>query len=76
MVISLRKWLRSVRYIFVFVVLVYVISRLFGVFDHWLFPNDPYRSPEGVAVKAGSIPTSDQGEGPLERLKTFYRLGE
>jgi hypothetical protein len=76
MVISLRKWFRSFRYLVVFLVLVYVISKLFGIVDSWIVPSDPYRYPEGSAVKAGGRPHDNDSEGPLERLKTFYRLGE
>ncbi|WP_223066579.1 DUF4227 family protein [Paenibacillus caui] len=77
MVISLRKWLRSLRYLLVFLVLVYVFSKLFGLFESWLSPSDPYHNPEGTAVKAGGTPVlGDDKEGLLERLKIYYRLGE
>lgn len=77
MVISLRKWLRSLRYLVVFVVLVYVLGRLFGFAHLWLIPQDPYRYPEGNVVKAGALTEMpDEHMGMLDRLKAFYELGE
>lgn len=77
MVIPLKKWLRFMRYLLVFFVFVYVFSRLFNVFEVWIKPEDPYRLPEGNAVKAGvSAEQLDSREGMLDRLKVFYQLGE
>ncbi|WP_068696039.1 DUF4227 family protein [Paenibacillus yonginensis] len=77
MVISVRKWLKALRFFLLFCMLVYVFSKLFGIFEHWLNPGDPYRYPEGSAVKAGSMQVhQEEQEDMLERLKLFYRLGE
>ncbi|WP_138493010.1 DUF4227 family protein [Paenibacillus pinistramenti] len=77
MVISIRKWFRLLRFLILFVMLVYVFSKWFGILEHWLYPADPYRYPEGSAVKAGSTAVQQEGqEEMLERLKLFYRLGE
>ncbi|AWB45069.1 DUF4227 domain-containing protein [Paenibacillus sp. CAA11] len=77
MVISVRKGLRALRFLIIFVVLVYVLSKLYGVLGDWTSSVDKYRYPEGSAVKAAGSP-AEQGleESLLDRLKLFYRLGE
>lgn len=78
MVISLRKWLRSMKYIVLFVALAYLLYKMMGAFGGYLFSADKYRIPDGSAVKA--FQTDASGGTGLEymadRLKLFYWYGE
>lgn len=78
MVISLRKWLRSLKYLIAFIVLAYFMYRVLGVLDGYIFPMDKYRIPDGSAVKAFRSGTDgDNAVGVMsERLKLFFWYGE
>jgi hypothetical protein len=78
MVISLRKSLRLMKYLIVFIMLAYSLYKVLGFLDVALLPMDKYRTPEGSAVKAfhaGSMEVVDP-ETPLQRLKLFFWYGE
>lgn len=74
MVISLRKWLRSGKYLLLFAVLAYTLYKAFGLLDEYVFREDKYRMPEGSAVK---VFHADSGmEMMVDRLKLFFWYGE
>jgi hypothetical protein len=78
MVISLRKCLEFIRFGIIFLVLTYLLYRLFTVFGGLINPVDPYRTPKGYAVKAFQL-ESGKSEIELsmgERLRIFYWYGE
>ncbi|WP_019639026.1 DUF4227 family protein [Paenibacillus fonticola] len=78
MVISLRKYLRTLRLIVVFCALTYLLYKMIGLFGVFLFPADKYRIPDGAAVKAFHIERSNSMglEYMADRLKLFYWYGE
>ena len=66
------------KYVIVFVMLVYTLYKVMGFLDAVFLPMDKYRIPEGSAVKAfhaGSLDTLEP-ETPLQRLKLFFWYGE
>ncbi|MBW4838066.1 MAG: YqzK family protein [Paenibacillaceae bacterium] len=78
MVISLRKWLRSGKYLILFVMLAYTLYKALGLLDDYVFREDKYRVPEGSAVKVfrEGVPGSAEMETMTERLKLFFWYGE
>ncbi|MUG44753.1 DUF4227 family protein [Paenibacillus woosongensis] len=78
MVISVRKWLQSVKFAVLFIALAYLLYKVLGTFGGYLFPEDKYRIPDGSAVKA--FQTEQAGNYGIEfmadRLKLFYWYGE
>ncbi|MCM3698259.1 MAG: DUF4227 family protein [Paenibacillus macerans] len=78
MVISLRRWLRSVKYLLLFAVLTYTLYRTFGLLEAYMFQEDKYRIPDGSAVKVfhAGIPGSGETSSLADRLKLFYWYGE
>lgn len=77
MIVSLRKWLKRVKFAVLLVVLTYLLYRALSVFNAWLEPGRKYRQPSGTAVKAfrhDSLPL--EAGGMTERLKLFYWYGE
>ena len=51
MVVPLRKWLRRLIFLAVFVAAAWVLYRFLGAASAWIEPNK-YREPGGRAVKA------------------------
>lgn len=77
MVISVRKWLQRFVFIAVFVMLTIIVSGGYRWLIDLIIPQDPYRVPNGAAVKAfGVLEDVQQRQGTLERLRWFYWLGE
>lgn len=77
MIISARKWLQRFVFIAVFVMLTIIVSGGYRWFIEWIIPQDPYRVPDGAAVKAfGTLEDVQERHGSLERLRWFYWLGE
>ena len=78
MVISLRKWLRTGKYLILFVALAYTFYKALGLLDDVLFREDKYRVPEGSAVKVfyEGVPGNNMMENMTERLKLFFWYGE
>ncbi|MNJ33751.1 DUF4227 family protein [Paenibacillus bouchesdurhonensis] len=78
MVISLRKCLRSVKYVMIFLALAYLLYKVTGAFGGYLFPGDKYRIPDSSAVKVFQTEgSSSKGlEYMADRLKLFYWYGE
>ncbi|GJM82646.1 hypothetical protein HMSSN139_51420 [Paenibacillus sp. HMSSN-139] len=76
MVISLRKWLRSGKYLILFVALAYTFYKALGLLDDYVFREDKYRVPEGSAVKVfrEGVPGSAEMETMTERLKLFFGM--
>ncbi len=73
----MRRSLRLLKYLIVFVMLAYALYKVFGFLDVTLLPMDKYRVPEGSAVKVfhTGIDTMEP-ETPLQRLKLFFWYGE
>lgn len=78
MVISLRRWLRSVKYLLLFAALTYTLYRTFGLLDAYMFYEDKYRIPDGSAVKVfhADLPGGGERASLADRLKLFYWYGE
>jgi hypothetical protein len=77
MVVSVRKWLRRLLFaamLFVFTVAMYGGCRYIAV---WIAPADPYRVPQGNALKVFNAEASGMEDTSFtERLKLFYWYGE
>jgi hypothetical protein len=77
MVVSVRKWLRRLLFavmLFVFTVVMYGGCRYIAA---WIAPADPYRVPQGNALKVFKAETAGaEGASFSERLKLFYWYGE
>lgn len=78
MVISLRKWLRSAKYLLLFIALAYSLYKGLGLLDEYVFRADKYRVPEGAAVKVFHEGTSGSSrvETLTDRLLLFFWYGE
>ncbi|GGH24944.1 DUF4227 family protein [Paenibacillus segetis] len=78
MIISLRKCLRALKYLLVFLVLAYAMYRIIGMLDGYIFPMDKYRIPEGSSVKVFRSGTDGDNKSEVlsERLKLFFWYGE
>ncbi|AOZ91429.1 DUF4227 family protein [Paenibacillus crassostreae] len=78
MVISLRKWLNSIRFVVIFLALAYLLFCILNVLGDWINPVDPYSTPKGYAIKAFQLKAGDtDGELSMgERLRVFYWYGE
>ncbi|WP_334071652.1 DUF4227 family protein [Paenibacillus sp. A14] len=78
MVISLRKWLTSVKYALIFMALVYILYQAIGLLESFVFPPDKYRVPEGSAIKVfqSESPEATGVERMADRLKLFFWIGE
>lgn len=78
MVISVRRMLRTLKYLLVFVALAYTLYKGLGLLDAYVYPLDKYRVPDGSAVKvflAGSA-EGHEAETIAERLILFFWYGE
>ncbi|MEF2964422.1 DUF4227 family protein [Paenibacillus sp. M1] len=78
MVISLRRMLRTLKYLIVFVGLAYFLYKGMGLLDAYVFPLDKYRIPEGSAVKVFMAGSHEgiEAESMAERLILFFWYGE
>jgi hypothetical protein len=80
MVISLRRGLKWLRLVVLFVVLACMFYYSLRLFTDWITPVNHYRIPEGHAVKVfGGQDLSDTPEHKTavsERLRFFYWYGE
>lgn len=79
MIVHLRKWLERLKFLLLFLLLTFLFSHVFQALTAWMEPNDPYRKPNGHAVKAFQeqdvLPVmEDMSVG--ERLRLFYWYGE
>ena len=78
MVVSVRSWLRRMLFVLLlcfFTITMYGGCRLLAV---WIAPDDPYRVPQGQALKVFEAGDQQQGENGsiAERLRLFYWYGE
>jgi len=72
-----EKWWARLRFTMFFLALTVVLHSLLGWFHSWLAPENPYREPEGRALKVfRSGSASDAEPSPGNRLRLFYWLGE
>ncbi|CAM2805852.1 DUF4227 domain-containing protein [Paenibacillus sediminis] len=78
MIISVRKWLRYIRYFIVFAALTVLMYKLYVLFGDWVFPVDRYRVPDGSAVRVFDTIDfqKDMDSSLLQRLRLYYWFGE
>lgn len=77
MIISARKWFERLKYVFLFLLFTYIISRLFFSLGEWLSPLERYQSPEGGAEKVFLAEEHNQQSMQMfDRLLLFYWIGE
>ncbi|MFD0711086.1 DUF4227 family protein [Paenibacillus sp. GCM10027626] len=77
MVLSIRKWLKCAVFIVLLILLTTIVYDGLRLVNAWLAPNDPYRIPQGKALKVFDL----EGEQPIkesvaDRLRLFYWYGE
>ncbi|WP_127530824.1 DUF4227 family protein [Paenibacillus kobensis] len=77
MVVSLRKWIGRLVFAILFIMLTIMT---FGGYQ-WLIgvvaPVDPYRAPQGSALKVnGPVYSPPEGGSTFDRLRWFYWYGE
>lgn len=77
MVVSLRRWLRRLMFVLllcIFTITMYGGCRLLAV---WIAPDDPYRVPQGHALKVFGATDQRAENGSIsDRLRLFYWYGE
>ncbi|GFR36817.1 hypothetical protein PRECH8_01130 [Insulibacter thermoxylanivorax] len=77
MIISLKAWRRRIRYMILFIVLVYFIFHVTQLIYEWLDPFDSEDKPSGHAVKV--FEQLHEGDGRVifkDRLLFFFWYGE
>lgn len=77
MIISLRKWRGRIKFLVMFVILVYVFFHMLQFAYDWIRPFDHEDRPHGHAVKV--FEQLHEGDGEvifLDRLMFFYWYGE
>ncbi|EFM09847.1 conserved hypothetical protein [Paenibacillus curdlanolyticus YK9] len=76
MVVSVRKWFGHILFLLTFILLTIMT---FGGY-RWLIdvisPVDPYREPQGQALKVSGQIHSPEGGTMGDRLRWFYWYGE
>ncbi len=77
MIIYARKWLERLKYVIMFLLLTYLISRFFFAAEEWMNPLNRYEPPEGEAVKVFLAEESGNlNMRMFDRLLLFYWIGE
>ena len=79
MFISFQRLLEGIRLIIIFVITTFIFFSVISFFSDVIKPSNPYRKPEGRAIKVMKIDhqlySSAQPEF-IDRLKFFYWYGE
>ncbi|BBH21065.1 hypothetical protein Back11_24100 [Paenibacillus baekrokdamisoli] len=77
MVLSARKWFRILFFILLLSILTMVMYGSCRFIATWIAPNDPYRIPQGKALKVFNPEMLHTDNTTFsERLKLFYWYGE
>lgn len=77
MVFSIRRWTSRVFFMFVFVLLLFVVTGGYRWLADAISPVHPYREPKGNAMKVFvTDPNSPDSTGTADRLRWFYWYGE
>jgi len=74
---ALGKWWERLQFTLLFLALTVLVHGFFGWFHRWLDPEDPYKVPQGKAVKVFETGEGDDPQSsPGDRLRLFYWYGE
>jgi len=77
MVLSIRKWFRRATFLLLLVMLTSVVYDGCRLVGKWITPADPYRIPQGQALKVFGQDGNEQPSPSIsERLRLFYWYGE
>lgn len=79
MYISFQRIFEGMRLILIFVVMTFIFFSVISFFSEAIKPSNPYRKPEGRALKVMKIDEhlyASQQANFLDRLKFFYWFGE
>jgi hypothetical protein len=79
LILSVRRIFEVIRVIFIFFILTFVLYSAFSYFSDVIKPSNPYRQPEGRAIKAMGQDKelyANSASDYWERLKFFYWFGE
>jgi len=75
-VLSVRRWVRRITFVLLLVILTLVMYGGCRFAAAWIVPNDPYRIPQGHALKVFHPYAVVDDSSLAERLKVFYWYGE
>jgi len=79
MFISFQRMFEGIRLILIFIVTTFIFFSVISYFSEVIKPSNPYRKPEGGAVKVMKIDQvlyASSESRFLDRLKFFYWFGE
>ncbi|WP_148928322.1 DUF4227 family protein [Paenibacillus methanolicus] len=76
-VFSARRWYRRAAFMILLVLATFVMYNGCRVLGQWIVPSDPYRVPQGAALKVfGSSSYAVHEPTFADRLRLFYWYGE
>lgn len=79
MFISFQRMFEGVRLILIFIVATFIFFSVISYFSDVIKPSNPYRKPEGRAIKVIKIDQhlyASSEANFVDRLKFFYWYGE
>ena len=80
MYISFQRLFEGIKLIFIFVVTTFIFYSVISFFSDVIKPSNPYRKPEGRAIKVvnmyESLYDSPSQSAWVDRLKFYYWYGE
>ncbi|MBO8170610.1 MAG: DUF4227 family protein [Bacillaceae bacterium] len=80
MIISIKKLWEGLKLLLLFIVFTLIFYSIVSFFAEVIQPSDPYRKPEGRAVKVDGEAIEEQANSEWEtfkqRLMLFYWYGE
>ncbi|MBW7458224.1 DUF4227 family protein [Paenibacillus sepulcri] len=76
MVVSLRRWVRRISFALLLAILTILMYGGCRFAAAWIVPSDPYRIPQGHALKVFQPYAVAEDTSLSERLRVFYWYGE
>ena len=77
MVLSARRWFRRALFVMLMVLCTSIVYDGCQWLAAWLTPADPYRVPQGQALKVSGMTVGTADDATFaERLRLFYWYGE
>ncbi|MWC28395.1 DUF4227 family protein [Paenibacillus sp. MMS18-CY102] len=76
MVVSIRKWFGRTIFMIIFILLTMMTLGGYRWLMDVVAPVDPYREPQGQALKVSGQMQSPEGGSMSDRLRWFYWYGE
>lgn len=77
MIVSLRRWVARVVFLFLFFVLLLIATGGYRLLVEVISPVHPYQKPKGSAIKVFRTDPDSPDEGNMaDHLRWFYWYGE